>query len=66
MSSLPYEQVIEGLERLGEAAAGLGCRLPSPFMTLAFAACPTLTEIKLSDRGLIDVRAGRLLPLELD
>lgn len=66
MSSLPYEQVIEGLERLGEAAAGLGCRLPSPFMTLAFAACPTLTELKLSDRGLIDVRAGRLLPLELD
>jgi adenine deaminase len=35
-------------------------------MTLAFAACPTLTELKLSDKGLIDVRAGRLLPLELD
>jgi adenine deaminase len=66
MSSLPYEQVIAQLERLSAAAAELGCRLPSPFMTLAFAACPTLIELKLSDLGLIDVRAGRLLPLELD
>jgi adenine deaminase len=66
MSGLPYEQVTAQLGRLSEAAAALGCRLPSPLMTLAFAACPTLTELKLSDKGLIDVRAGRLLPLELD
>lgn len=66
MTARPYEQVIAELGRLSEAAAALGCRLPSPFMTLAFAACPTLTELKLSDRGLIDVRSGRLLPLELD
>jgi len=66
MSGLPYEEVIAQLERLSAAAAGLGCSLPSPFMTLAFAACPTLIELKLSDKGLIDVGAGRLLPLELD
>lgn len=65
MSQQAYEAVIDGLNRLAEVAQALGCGLPSPFMTLAFAACPTLTEFKLSDKGLIDVRAGRLVPLEV-
>jgi len=53
------------LDRLSEAAKAIGCDLPSPFMTLAFAACPTLTEFKLSDKGLIDICAGKLVPLEV-
>jgi adenine deaminase len=65
MSVLPYQQVIEGLEHISQAARTLGCDLPSPLMTLAFAGCPTLTEFKLSDKGLIDVTAGRLVPLEV-
>jgi adenine deaminase len=64
MSEEPYEQVIEQLNRLTQIAHTLGCELPSPFMTLAFAGCPTLTEFKLSDKGLIDVTAGKLVPLE--
>lgn len=66
MSEQPYEQVIEELHKLSQAAKALGCDLPSPFMTLAFAACPTLTEFKLSDKGLIDVNAGCLIPLAVD
>ena len=65
MSEQPYEQVINGLNQLSQSARQLGCDLPSPFMTLAFAGCPTLTEFKLSDKGLIDVTAGKLIPLEL-
>jgi adenine deaminase len=65
MSEEPYEQVIEQLNRLTQIAHTLGCELPSPFMTLAFAGCPTLTEFKLSDKGLIDVTAGKLVSLEL-
>ncbi|MDJ0708193.1 MAG: adenine deaminase, partial [Leptolyngbyaceae cyanobacterium MO_188.B28] len=65
MSEQPYEQVINELNQLSQSARQLGCDLPSPFMTLAFAGCPTLTEFKLSDKGLIDVTAGKLVPLEL-
>jgi adenine deaminase len=65
MSQAPYGQVIADLNRLSQVARTLGCDLPSPFMTLAFAGCPTLTEFKLSDKGLIDVTGGRLVPLEL-
>lgn len=65
MSPKAYEEVINDLDRLSEAAKAIGCDLPSPFMTLAFAACPTLTEFKLSDKGLIDICAGKLVPLEV-
>ncbi|HIK45924.1 MAG TPA: adenine deaminase, partial [Leptolyngbyaceae cyanobacterium M65_K2018_010] len=65
MSDQPYERVIEHLDQISQVAQSLGCDLPSPFMTLAFAGCPPLTELKLSDQGLIDVIAGRLVPLEI-
>ena len=65
MSQEPYEQAIADLEVLSNVAQEIGCALPSPFMTLAFAACPTLTEFKLSDKGLIDICAGKLVPLEI-
>jgi adenine deaminase len=66
MSQEPYEKVIDDLERLSQVAKEIGCDLPSPFMTLAFSACPTLTEFKLSDKGLIDICAGKLVALEVD
>ena len=65
-SQEPYEKAIADLEILSNIAQKIGCDLPSPFMTLAFAACPTLTEFKLSDKGLIDICAGKLVALEVD
>ncbi len=65
MSQQGYEEVIKALDRLSQVAQTIGCDLPSPFMTLAFAACPTLIEFKLSDKGLIDICAGKLVPLEV-
>ena len=66
MTQKPYEKAIADLEILSNVAQEIGCDLPSPFMTLAFAACPTLTEFKLSDKGLIDICAGKLVALEVD
>ena len=66
MSEKPYEQAIDELEQLSHVAKEMGCNLPSPFMTLAFAACPTLTEFKLSDKGLIDICAGKHVALEVE
>ncbi len=37
-----------------------------PFMTLSFLALTVIPELKITDRGLLDVTAGRLVPLFLD
>jgi len=40
---------------LHRAARAIGCTLPSPFMTMSFLALPVVPELKITDRGLVDV-----------
>ena len=51
------------VEALTEAAQGLGCTLPDPFMTLSFLALPVIPSLKLTDKGLVDVNRFDLVPL---
>ena len=41
----------------------LGCRLPDPFMTLSFLALPVIPELKLTDKGLVDVTRFKIVPV---
>ena len=41
----------------------LGCKLTSPFMTLSFMALLVIPEIKISDKGLFDVKLFEFIPL---
>jgi adenine deaminase len=41
----------------------LGGRLSDPFMTLSFLALPVIPELKLTDRGLVDVVRFAPVPL---
>lgn len=66
VSGDPYEKVVADLEKIHHATRKIGCELPSPFMTLAFAGCPTLTKFKISDKGLIDTWGRKIVPLEVD
>jgi adenine deaminase len=61
MSDQPLEEVVAGLEALQKLAAGLGTKLPSPFATLSFLALPVIPELRLTDKGLVDVNAFKLL-----
>ena len=63
MSEARLEEVQEGLESCIAAARGLGCRLTDPFMTLSFLCLPVIPELKLTDRGLVDVGEFRYVPL---
>lgn len=65
MSDSPYEETITKLEQLRSQTKELGCKLSSPFMTLAFTGCPTLTSFKISDKGLVDVPNEKVLPYEV-
>ncbi|MFQ5827103.1 MAG: adenine deaminase, partial [Dehalococcoidia bacterium] len=62
LSDAPLEEVASKLEGLEKAARRMGCTLPSPFATLSFLALPVIPELRLTDKGLVDVSgAPRLI-----
>jgi len=66
LSDLTFEQVAERARILEEAAGELGTTLPSPFMAMSFLALSVIPELKLTDRGLVDVDRFELVPLEVE
>ena len=63
MSLDPVRMVRDQLERLIEVTHEMGTVLEDPFMTLSFMALPVIPELKLTDRGLIDVNKFEIVPL---
>lgn len=63
LSREPLETVVQQLEALEQAARELGCTVRSPYSILSFLALPVIPELRLTDMGLVDVGAGRLLNL---
>ncbi len=63
MSEASVAQVNLQLETLHRAAKTLGCKIPDPFMTLSFLSLPVIPELKLTDKGLVDVNQFKLVPL---
>ena len=61
LSEEPLEAVVSKLEELQKIAASLGCALPSPFATLSFLPLAVIPELRLTDKGLVDVIAFKLL-----
>jgi adenine deaminase len=55
LSPEPLEVVVAKLEELERIAAELGTKLTSPFATLSFLALPVIPEIRLTDRGLVEL-----------
>jgi adenine deaminase len=63
MSPLSLADVAKEIENLHAASAELGCRVADPFMTMGFLALPVIPELKLTDRGLVDVGRFEIVPL---
>jgi|TARA_Y100000310_G_scaffold299676_1_gene334733 adenine deaminase len=61
LSFEPLEFVVAGIEDLERAATKLGCSLPSPYSTLSFLALPVIPELRVTDMGVVDVAAGRVI-----
>jgi adenine deaminase len=61
LSDEPLEVVVAGLAELERVARDLGATLPSPFAALSFLALPVIPELRLTDLGLVDVNAFKLI-----
>ncbi len=63
MSEASVAEVNTQLEAVQRAAKNLGCKIPDPFMTLSFLSLPVIPELKLTDKGLVDVNQFKFVPL---
>ena len=63
MSESAVPQVYLQLEALHRAVRKLGCKIPDPFMALSFLSLPVIPELKITDKGLVDVNEFKFVPL---
>lgn len=55
MSDRPAEEVQAKITELDKAAKQIGCAIDEPFMSMAFLSLSVIPELKITDKGLIDV-----------
>ncbi len=55
MSDKPVEEVQKKICELEQAAKQIGCTMSDPFMSMAFLSLSVIPELKITDKGLIDV-----------
>ena len=63
MNTKSAEEMDELVENLGKAWETIGCDIQSPFMTMALIPLACLPELRLTNRGLVDCRTFRFVPL---
>jgi adenine deaminase len=65
LSDAPLDEVVERSRAVVAAAETLGCTIEAPFQLMAFLALSVIPSLKLTDRGLVDVDAFELVPLQV-
>ena len=66
MSDRPLAEVHERLRSMERRLAAMGSTMAAPFMTLSFLALSVIPELKITDRGLVDVGRFELVPLAVE
>jgi adenine deaminase len=66
MSDQPLALVYERLRSMERRLAAMGVTIAAPFMTLSFLALSVIPELKITDQGLVDVAAFKLVPLGVE
>jgi adenine deaminase len=66
MSDRPLAEVHERLRSMETRLTTMGVTVTSPFMTLSFLALSVIPELKITDRGLVDVGRFELVPLGIE
>ena len=61
MSMESPRSIEKSLKELRAASRAIGCELSEPFLQLAFLSLPVIPSLKLTDRGLVDVDAFKVI-----
>ncbi|NRA43798.1 MAG: adenine deaminase [Oligoflexales bacterium] len=63
MTNLHPAELANSLYKLKNLAKQLGCGLHEPFLQLSFLALPVIPSLKITDQGLVDVDANKIVPI---
>jgi len=63
MTDDSIENVVLHYDKLQRVAKELGSHIKDPFLQLSFLALPVIPELKLTDKGLVDAKVFRIVPL---
>jgi adenine deaminase len=66
MSDQSLHHVVSSMNRLAAACRTVQITHPDPFMILSFLALPVIPDLKLTDKGLVDVNSFELVDLWID
>jgi len=66
MSDQPLAAVHSRMQSMEKRLADMGVTMNAPFMTLSFLALSVIPELKITDRGLVDVTRFELVPLGVE
>ena len=66
MSDQPVAEVHSRLSSMERRLFDMGVTMTAPFMTLSFLALSVIPELKITDRGLVDVNRFELVPLGVE
>ena len=66
MSDQPLAEVHKRMHSMEQRLVGMGVTMNAPFMTLSFLALSVIPELKITDRGLVDVSRFELVPLGVE
>ncbi|MFQ6124784.1 MAG: adenine deaminase [Candidatus Heimdallarchaeota archaeon] len=63
MTEQPVHKLNDKLDQLHKLVKAMGTELEHPFLTLGFLSLPVAPELKITDKGLVDVNKFELVPL---
>jgi adenine deaminase len=66
MTTESADTVRSHFRKLESAMKKIGCTAKNPFMLLSFLALPVIPELKITDKGLVDVPAFSRVSLQGD
>lgn len=61
MSPESPKTIAKSLIKLRSASLAIGCKLPEPFLQLAFLSLPVIPSLKITDKGLVDVEQFKII-----
>lgn len=65
MTDRALSELLKDIREANRAVDEIGCKIDNPFMVLSFLALPVIPELRITDKGLVDVKEFEIVSLFL-